>query len=87
MTKSKHTPGPWNAVPANPEDRTVVEAGKNTWCIDGSGCHFEDYANAKLIAAAPEMLAWLKFLLDAWELDPDQRENISSLIAKAEGRE
>jgi len=65
MTESKHTPGPWTAV-----------RGKHGWNVDlhqhygicsirdntdGSGQQ-EHEANAKLIAAAPELLLALEQL-------------------------
>ncbi len=56
---SKHTPGPW----AQNEDR-VESANEHGWINDGwivAGCAGPDaYANARLIAAAPEMLEALR---------------------------
>lgn len=38
-----------------------------------------------LIAAAPEMLAWLEFVLDTWTMDECSRGGIQEVIRKAKG--
>lgn len=75
----KHTPGPW----------THKIAGKNNWIyadkrvvafIGGDDTLFTQYpgtahpANARLIAAAPEMLEALQKLLGCSELNMDDME-------------
>lgn len=57
MSNSKHTPGPWSRM-----GRSIgVGAGEiaTAWDFDG-----RQIANARLIAAAPEMLAALKAIVD-----------------------
>jgi hypothetical protein len=58
MQSSLHTPGPWMSHGAGGEihgnSRVVATM---CWC---SGMHDEDEANARLVAAAPEMLAALQ---------------------------
>ena len=98
--KARHTPGPWRwgefcnrqggkvkeLVGAEPADEIILECG----CLDE--------ANARLIAAAPEMLAALKeefgilsqvdwrWASEDEKLDLDKRlRRIQSAIAKAEG--
>ena len=70
MTASKHTPGSW---------RLLFKAAQGVWVIEGPGrfrfvafviAHdAEDEANARLIAAAPDLLAALRALFYAFEND------------------
>lgn len=59
MSDTKHTPGPWNAVEL--EDGNIV-TGNTRHC--GNVCELdlgtESDANARLIAAAPELLEALE---------------------------
>lgn len=76
----KFTPGPWTAKPF---DRTwVVCFGGDEYLI--GGVHLNREANARLIAAAPELLEALK---DAYPyIDNNHlRQRIGAVIAKAEG--
>ena len=92
---SKHTPGPWQTDQAEhdaPYQDIRIHAGKGSICcvrIDDAPLHdynAEQRANARLIAASPEMYAALKNLENddgsipahAWAL-------VQSAIAKAEG--
>jgi len=92
-----HTPGPW-IVGTKPGVWTgpVVKAdGGNKGVAFVVGPPAVDEANARLIAAAPEMLAVLRCLRDDMKslafFDAGNIENylagIESAIAKAEGRE
>jgi hypothetical protein len=95
---SNHTPGPWavgqtvnNFVQiVAPEYRTLTDA-------DHVVCELREWRqprcddNAKLIAAAPELLAALKALLDAQVCRDGGKdcavcEDAYAAIAKAEGR-
>jgi hypothetical protein len=96
----KHTPGPWhwrlsdNATPhIEHGDCLPDEIGmlKNRVCVMPSEImhDYNSLANARLIAAAPEMLEALKMVLD----DPDALDGrprtakiVYAAIAKAEGR-
>ncbi len=66
---SKHTPGPWHVSKRNP--LSVVEAGPRASQIAKMGiklgvCSQQDAeANARLIAAAPNLLAALRAMLVA----------------------
>jgi hypothetical protein len=94
MNTHTHTPGPWqiqfwndSARPSR-RDTPVITTGKdaigelfNLWDEDGEDREAERLANARLIAAAPEMLAALESL--AVGLSPAsvemQRENLDDL--------
>jgi len=67
---SKHTPGPWKAICDNPRQvnrmAMVATYGGGGVCIDctKSGDSYEmDCANARLIAAAPELLEALRAIV------------------------
>lgn len=71
----KHTPGPWRVGPI--DDTRVEDAhGNEVAQIDGDYNQPETWplmeANARLIAAAPELLLALNELLDAYS-KPDER--------------
>ena len=91
---TQHTPGPWFA---NDSLQLFAETGQHIARLDSSTEGFEGgtlYANARLIAAAPDLLAALIAFDDAFshycEGDPDSDE-VSALyqareaIAKATG--
>ena len=77
----KHTPPPWDVRPAeSPWERTAIKAGSVTvGFIDTSD-------DARLIAAAPEMLAALKavaIIRNGW---PEVFDQVDAAIVKAGGR-
>jgi hypothetical protein len=74
-----HTPGPWN--PEHWDDEVAVkvtgslsvtqdEGDVIAWIEDGPNAD----ANARLIAAAPQMLAFIKRFLESTDYDADERE-------------
>ena len=78
-----HTPGPWKAITGGADAKVVCPDGRS-FLIGDIIYHDENKANANLIAAAPELLAALKALMDDrhnWEAWLDA-ENV---IAKVEG--
>lgn len=98
MSKSKHTPRPWEVFAG---DSVGVRTAYPVNDIGGMPAKFElcrtgtteeAKANARLIAAAPEMLAALKRIVE-WEKDPDRYSgdladichDIATVVAKAEG--
>ena len=101
MTAAKHTPGPWRVGPV--DDTRVEDANGNEVAqIDGDYNQPDTWplmeANARLIAAAPDMLAALKAAKEADKIniarggaakfiEADQRAQrlIRAAIAKAEG--
>ena len=98
---SKHTPGPWETGCR----RTQVEVRPEGWnvpmCV--ADCHPLNYppdseqervANARLIAAAPDLLEGCKRLLSVVEAESEacgiykaHIEIARAAVAKAEGRE
>ena len=83
----KHTPGPWKVG----QDSTAIEASGAIvartfhWVNEYTPIH-EGYANARLIAAAPDLLAALQDLLSATEETYDnrhERQAALDAIAKA----
>lgn len=109
MTQSKHTPGPWmyqgamncDKIKVGTCDRDICLQGlKDSICVlqmpggyNGIKQHSETVANARLIAAAPEMLEALEECLGAltggldgkWSMDIDPAEEARKAIAKAKG--
>jgi|ERR1043166_3400052 hypothetical protein len=103
--KSAHTPGPWKINTRFEVDRGDVAQiiqdsdsipGEEQWICDVGMQHLEDCkANARLIAAAPELLAALKHLtaeihLGALNIRKDfslinAHASATRAIAKAEG--
>ena len=84
----KHTRGPWRSHGAGGEihgnSRIVATM---TWC---SGMGDEDEANARLVAAAPDMLAALESVLDWYDVGDgfvpgSCFEQAAHAIAKARG--
>ena len=72
MSNSKHTPGPWVVHPTahHPAVRSVgtSDTGPRRICTVGSmNGNPVDKKNARLIAAAPDMLAALQGYVDAFE--------------------
>jgi len=102
MSESKHTPGPWT-VEHRKDNGEMMSAqfgfihgpkGKSDWVADVGYLHNDNgsgsMTNARLIAAAPELLAALSAILD---MATDNRTHGSEIdmacaaIAKATGRE
>lgn len=90
----KHTPGPWQAV-KNGVCQSAVQASNGTWITHDAGeelsCN-EAEANARLIAAAPELLEALQAMLNAdlyadgegiWRFDSSDTEDGQSAVSKA----
>lgn len=88
---SKHTPGPWGKIYANVRDaagRCVADCGSRT--------DADAQANARLIAAAPDMLKILKWIDSRLDIEAAEkgeqgifpcsawRPDIKEAIAKAE---
>ena len=98
-TKTKHTEGPWSLDGVSDRDNTIKISEK---CLCGKGHNAIAYvsprafykddqeANARLIAAAPELLAACHLVLKALE-DPTAEDvealtySITAAINKAEG--
>ena len=85
-----HTPGPWEIHPYADNEGDIHGGDGKLVCMmrQGDTDPEDDWsADARLIAAAPDLLAALKELVDdcdgllGWNCDPAKRA-----IAKAEGR-
>ena len=72
-TKTNHTPGPWTHYYHTTDLALIVGSARDGIArILPSGNREKDTANAKLIAAAPDLLAALNRLLRAFEADVEQ---------------
>lgn len=88
---SKHTPGPWeHEVHELSEGFSAIVYGSNGQRI---GTDHLSEANARLIAAAPDLLAALRDMVGQHDLNPERLLSAMHLwdaaraaIAKAEGR-
>ena len=104
---SNHTPGPWRAMhagTANDEHARVIRSDGGAWIADvlKQGTEADRAANARLIAAAPDVLAaledaegWLNDSDVAYVISHDKGEqaaycrmmvNIRAAIRKARGQ-
>jgi hypothetical protein len=83
-----HTPGPWVAATSGP--LFVAQAGGANPIAgafsDVRGGHGTAEANARLIAAAPEMYEALKAFLDDTTPERDCYRKALAAVAKAEGK-
>ena len=100
-TQSKHTPGPWTAANQDTETNEIpIKCGKSILARVAPRPHWDatQEANARLIAAAPELLAALKGLFEhcamihrVWGDGSNQKEADAAIaagkaaIAQAEG--
>ena len=89
---TKHTPGPWNVSPsakASTLTRVFDETGKLVASANGPGLFEggEAEANARLIAAAPELLEALHVMMKTFEgleaIHNDAYRQAKAAIAKA----
>jgi hypothetical protein len=84
---SKHTPGPWVAVGnVYGHSRTAVMQEESALLI-AEVCNWPneetDHANARLIAAAPAMLAALQAIVAAYDAEDWPIENNIGLFTEA----
>jgi hypothetical protein len=92
MSAAAHTPGPWST---GGHDIKAQYGNILVGCVfhmlqEGGSQDKEAIANARLIAAAPDMLAALKMLREiddayGFDLDEPQRDQMHDAITKAEG--
>jgi len=90
LTKEKHaifTPGPWYTYQSH------KDVNRHIACKDGNSIAKEvHHANARLIAAAPEMYEVLSELLDTLEMSKgygfdEEYEKLREVLAKVDGGE
>lgn len=85
---AKHTPGPWIAKEYTCHAATTIIAADGTPVAETSGfgrMSNDCVADARLIAAAPELLAALEILLESGTLNAGSRAIARSAISKATG--
>lgn len=99
-SRAKHTPGPWTVkrgdgryayrhyIEAHVYSTPTVISGRDqiAQCTAGEPNAAENEANARLIAAGPELLDACKQALDLFEDDEGIAQVLMAAIAKAEGR-
>ena len=88
---SSYTPGPWEVV-TPPRGAAFGVGHKVEWAqgmkyTDTLVCQGSDKSNARLIAAAPELLEALKLVVDIASHECASVRMAKVAIAKAEGRE
>jgi hypothetical protein len=90
MSESKHTPSPWNIEPFDPWDKQIM-VNEPAVAVDYDDVDRDTQeANARLIAAAPDLLAVVHTLLATAYGDHDGCAlyiQARAAIAKAEGAE
>jgi hypothetical protein len=95
MKTDTHTQGPWHVGAGNGEGSIFADDGRTRLEIGGTTLYSiaqitrgwseaEDEANARLIAAAPEMLAALQSLTHPMASDQDL-QNALAVISKVKG--
>ena len=81
---SEHTPGPWRVPMIDGESTGILWGNEDKSVAIVCGSDAVMTANARLIAAAPDMLAELKRLRDV--VGDEDASCIEAVIAHAEGR-
>jgi hypothetical protein len=97
MTDAKHTPGPWVYEVIMGDDPNGDEWPEEIEVTGATGVHIHSHdlgynddvddqilANARLIAAAPDLLDALQFYADRFAIDP-AGDIARAAIAKAKG--
>jgi hypothetical protein len=99
MPQAKHTPGPWRFVPRTRSGdypqaiietgaKVVLDEGRGSQAIISLGFSDRDEANARLIAAAPDLLAVCEEIANDSGVDlvtSERRIRLYAAIAKAKG--
>ena len=83
-----HTPGPWKDRVATGMPDHMISGSREGVCVipfkygEGSGTARRN-ANARLIAAAPELLAWLEAFCAMWRCGVRNTDNIEAAVTDA----
>lgn len=87
---SKHTPGPWNIDKDDSGNGVSANVNGSRYWITGviqePGKEFSDEANARLIAAAPDLLEALQNIVESG-LSTSRISAARAAIAKATGEQ
>ena len=81
--ETKHTPGPWKMGKAIEDDSIPIENENGDMATVWPSLHYT--ANARLIAAAPDLLAALDYLLEQ-TVDMDLKHGIELTEGETEAR-
>lgn len=84
MTNTKHTPGPWRYESTSGSNYARIFLSAD----EGADDNLRGYcgeANARLIAAAPELLEYLQYAVWAHP-ELEKNEKLMAVIAKATGK-
>lgn len=78
-TEMKHTPGPWRIYHHSSMDLRIIQDHSEETCVAAIPNwkiehHEERYANARLIAAAPELLEAAMWLIGLKDIRPHDYE-------------
>lgn len=91
-TKTKHTPGPWTAAPNAESGGYSIWCGADTPAEEGIAATLvgteNEEANARLIAAAPDLLAFAEWAVSLISAEYPQQQEVwleqgRAAIAKA----
>ena len=93
MSEQKHTPGPWYSadddhchIRRDSDDAVIAEVFEDDGHCDPVHCRpLPSRANARLIAAAPDLLEALQYLCEVSHTDPRGFDAARAAIAKATG--
>lgn len=89
MSGPKHDPGPWVVKQSDVFSFVRIETAYGLVIADLGGSAMEDEANARLLAAAPELLAQLQNMLSrfggATDKETPAEKQARAAIAKATG--
>ena len=88
--KTLHTPAPWSVIKGSPQAGIITAPNRSLGIAEVFGGGETDIANARLIAAAPDLLEALDWALRQIEddLDPDHQaafDAAHSTLRKAKG--
>lgn len=87
---AQHTPGPWKALAIDSAGWVdiVREGTDDAWPLPFAACkHFDQEANARLIAAAPDLLEFAQLWISRQGDDTNyMTEMARAAIAKATGQ-
>ena len=91
-TVMRHTPGPWVCFYKHKYDEWHVSVpilhSATKWALFDDGvCSDNPEADARIISAAPDMLAALEGVLRVADRTTDEFDAVRAAIAKALGRE
>ncbi len=87
MNNTKHTPGPWMAGQIGEKDIPIFAQGKDIGNVYGGEVDYSEFcSNARLIAAAPEMLEALEAMLDAFGVMRKAGVNVLGFETAVEAR-